>query len=94
MVDKPLLLQFHHQAIVDDIVDFQRAAGLARRRLFHLHVHALPVDQRQLLEQLVAALVGAFQERFIIMARVFGHDFFAFLFARLEKMRRFDQRHQ
>lgn len=51
-VDKPGLLQFAYDAVVDDILDAQSSAGLSRQRLFDLHLGSFTGNQWDTIVQL------------------------------------------
>src|ERR1044071_10414658 len=60
-VDKPALLQLAHDAVVDDVVDFERGARFAREGLLDLYFSALARPQRHAVVELDVGVVRIFE---------------------------------
>src|SRR2546425_527173 len=92
-IDEAFLFQFYHDAIINDFIDPEGRAGFARQRLLDLNLHSFLRCKRYPLKQFGVGLIARFEITFVVLARVFGKDSFAFLFSSFEKVRPIDQGH-
>ena len=93
LVDEAALFKLSNDAVIDDVIEFERSSGLAAHGFLDLNLRSFASHERNAVEKLGIGGPGGFQELRIALPSVLGDELHAVLLAGFHEVRRLDQRH-